>query len=116
MNKVMKTTIIVIAVILNSISLIYIAFKEFELLQRAGRGKKCKKLRNEAGDEVCSSHIWRKIMFDKYSYCKREECPGFAFVDNEKEYRVFSVWTFFEIILKQAPAIAVIVLLLKELF
>lgn len=111
----MKITIIIIAVLLNITSLIYIAFKEFEQLQRAGRGKKCQKLRNEYNDEVCSSFIWRKLMFDKDNYCKRETCPGFAFVDNDKEYRVFSVWTVFEIILKQAPAIAVIVLLLKEL-
>ena len=112
----MKTKIIIIAVLLNIISLIYIAFKELVQLKRAEQGKKCQNLRKESNDEVCSSHIWRKLMFDKYDYCKREECPGFAFIDNGKEYRSFSIWTVLEIILKQTPAITVIVLLLKELY
>ncbi len=112
----MKTTIIIIAVILNIISLAYTAFKEFVLLQKAGKGKKCQNLKNESNEEVCTSYFWRKLIFDKHSYCKREECPGFSYVDNEKNYRIFSVWTVLEIILKQAPAITVIVLLFKELF
>lgn len=112
----MKTTIIIIAVILNIISLIYSAFKEFELLKNEGRGKKCQNLRNESNEEACSSYIWRKLIFDKYSYCKREKCPGFAYIDNGKECSIFSLWTVIELILKQAPAITVIVLLIKELY
>lgn len=111
----MKTTIIVIAVILNSVNIIFSMIKEAETLKSLGRGKKCQHLRNESNNEVCSSHIWRKIIFNKNSYCKREECPGFAFVENNKEYRVFSIWTVFEIVLRQIPSVTVIVLLFKEL-
>lgn len=111
----MKITIIIIATILNTSGLIFNIFKEIECLKWRRPGGKCQNLQKESNKEVCSSYLWRKLIFDNNSYCKREKCPGFVLIDNGKEYRILSIWTVCEIILKQIPAITVIVLLLKEL-
>ena len=107
-----KTVIVYGAVILSLIHIFYTTIIEVcELRKTIPKGPACNKLKNEK----CSSYIWNNFFFQKDSFCQREKCPGFVYYENGQPIKKFSLISVLEIIIKQAPALATIVLLFLKL-
>ncbi|MBQ9886720.1 MAG: hypothetical protein IJM37_07680 [Lachnospiraceae bacterium] len=110
----MKIVIVIIAIVFDSIYIIYNLFFEIEKFKVIGSKKytnPCTKLENER----CTSPLWRRILYDRNKNCARIKCPGYIYVENGKETEPFSFWSIPKIVLKQAPALSALALLLLKL-
>ncbi len=107
-----KEIIVVVALILSVIHIVYEAINEIGDLQKdIPAGRSCTKLKNEK----CTVFIWDKLFFKRDATCKREKCPGFVFHENGELVKNFSIWSILGVLIKQAPALAAVVLLLLYL-
>lgn len=84
---------------------------EIGKLKKDIKGVKCKQIENEK----CSSWIWRKLIFEKKG-CIREKCPGFIGIGKGETIRGVTLWSIINIIFRQFPAIATLVLMILDIF
>ena len=108
----MKEIIVYGAIILSLVHIIYVAFLEIcELRKDIPKGHACTKLKREK----CSAYIWNKIYFQQKKYCVREKCPGFICYENGEPIKKLSILSVLEIIIKQMPALATLLLLFLQI-